>query len=98
MRSSILIASYLWKDTWCRWREQPSTLLARVFVAGLLVVVATIILVAFTLLVRSVRARLETFGLNTLVVREMVPPNDPELFYTADRPDRLEPFSALGEK
>lgn len=73
-------------------------MLARVFVAGLLVTVATVILVAFTLLVRSVRARLESFGLNTLVVREMVPPNDPELFYTVDRPDRLAPLADAGEK
>lgn len=61
-------------------------------------VVATVILVAFTLLVRSIKVRLESFGLNTLVVREMIPPNDPELFYTADRPDRLEPLNAMGQK
>ena len=34
MKSSTLIASYLWKDTWKRWFEQPSSPLARLFVTG----------------------------------------------------------------
>jgi hypothetical protein len=98
MRSSILIASYLWKDTWSRWLEQPSSALARLFVGALLVVVATVILVAFSLLERSVRSRLDSFGLNTLVVRENVSGMDPELMHNADRPDRLAPLQAAGEK
>lgn len=64
----------------------------------MLVAVATVILVAFNLLIQSVRARLESFGLDTLVVREMVPPNDPELFHTVDRPDRLAPLAESGQK
>src|SRR6476620_7653396 len=98
MRSSILIASYLWRDTWSRWLEQPSSALARLFVGGLLVVVATVILVAFSLLERSVRTRLEGFGLNTLVVRENVSGIDPELLHDADQPDRLAPLQDAGEK
>ena len=78
MRSLILIASYLWKDTWSRWREQPGSPLARWLVAGLLVAVATVILVAFAMLERNLRERLESFGLNTLVVRETLSPSDPE--------------------
>jgi hypothetical protein len=68
------------------------------FVGTLLVVVATVILVAFSLLERSVRVRLESFGLNTLVVRENVSGIDPELMYSADRPDRLAPLQSAGEK
>src|ERR1041385_1496386 len=98
MRSSILIASYLWRDTWSRWLEQPSSALARLFVGSLLVVVATVILVALSLLERSVRARLENFGLNTLVVRENVTGLDPELLHNTERPDRLAPLQSAGEK
>jgi hypothetical protein len=72
--------------------------LARIFVGSLLVLVATVILVAFNLLERSVRARLESFGLNTLVVRENVTGLDPELLHTSERPDRLAPLQSAGEK
>jgi hypothetical protein len=41
MKSSTLIVSYLWKDTWSRWLEQPSSVLSRIFVGSLLVTVAT---------------------------------------------------------
>jgi hypothetical protein len=98
MKSSTLIASYLWKDTWSRWLEQPSSFLARIFVGTLLVSVATVILLAFTLLERGIRERLEKFGLNTLVVREMVSSSDPELFSNVDRPDRLAPLADTGRK
>ena len=53
MKSWTLIASYLLKDTWSRWLEQPSSVLSRMFVGGLLVTVATVILVAFNLLERN---------------------------------------------
>src|SRR5690242_17072548 len=98
MRSSTLIASYLWKDTWSRWLEQPSSAFARLFVGSLLVIVATVILVAFSLLERSIRVRLDSFGLNTLVVRENVSGLDPELLHNSDRPDRLAPLQAAGDK
>jgi hypothetical protein len=98
MNSSILIASYLWKDTWSRWLEQPSSLLARLFVGSLLVMVATVILVAFSLLELSLRARLESFGLDTLVIRENVSGVDPELLPNSERPDRLAPLQSAGEK
>lgn len=59
---------------------------------------ATVILVTFTLLVHSVRMRLESFGLNTMIVREMVPSQDPELFFTGDRPNRLHPLTKAGHQ
>src|SRR5439155_25440286 len=98
MRSSTLIASYLWKDTWKRWLEQPSSPLARLFVTGLLVLVATVILVAFHLLERSLRERLERFGLNTVLVRETVSSDSKELITAGESPDRLEPLNQSGKK
>src|SRR5947209_14593725 len=94
MKSWTLIASYLWKDTWKRWLEQPSSPLARLFVTGLLVLVATVILVAFQLLERSLRERLERFGLNTILVRETLVGDSKELVVHGDSPDRL---AALGD-
>jgi hypothetical protein len=67
-------------------------------VGGVLVSVATVILVSFHLLERSLRARLERFGLNSLVVRETVTANDPEMLAGLDRPDRFEPLEQFGEK
>jgi len=98
MRSSTLIASYLWKDTWKRWFEQPSSPLARLFVTGLLVLVATAILVAFHLMERTLRERLERFGLNTVLVRESITPDSRELINFGDGPDRLAPLNDSGRK
>jgi hypothetical protein len=98
MRSWILIGSYLWKDTWKRWLEQPSSPLARLFVTGLLALVATVILVAFFLLERSIRERLERFGLNTVVVRETVTSDSRDLTVFGDGPDRLAPLEEHGQK
>jgi len=98
MRSSTLIASYLWKDTWKRWFEQPSSPLARLFVTGLLVLVATAILVAFHLLERSLRERLERFGLNTVLVRESITPDSREVIPFGEGPDRLAPLTESGRK
>jgi hypothetical protein len=98
MKSWTLIVSYLWKDTFSRWLEQPSTVLARIFVGALMVSIATFILVAFLLLEQTLRERLDSFGINTLVVKEMVMLNDPELLPMAHRPDRLDSLAIYGEK
>src|ERR1044072_176741 len=98
MKSSTLIVSYLWKDTWKRWFEQPSSPLARLFVTGLLVLVATAILVSFHLLERSLRERLERFGLNTVLVRESITPDSRELINFGEGPDRLAPLNESGRK
>ncbi|MDX1952597.1 MAG: hypothetical protein SFY81_10445 [Verrucomicrobiota bacterium] len=96
MRSSILIASYLWKDTLSRWREQPSSVLARVFVGLLLVTVAALILVTFTLLEKSLRERLSKFGLNTLVAREVITPTSADYIPNGEVPNRLSPLDEFG--
>ncbi len=63
-----------------------------------MVAVAAFILVSFLLLERSLRERLENFGVNTLVIKEMVMSTDPELLPSAHRPDRLGPLALYGEK
>ena len=73
-------------------------MLARLFVGALMVSVATFILVAFLLLERTLRERLDNFGINTLVVKEMVMVTDPELLPSGKRPDRLEALTMYGEK
>src|SRR5258705_6986059 len=98
MRSSTLIASFLWKDTWKRWFEQPSSPLARLFVTGLLVLVATAILVAFHLMERTLRERLERFGLNTVLVRESITPDSRGLINFGDGPERPPPRQETGRK
>src|SRR5436190_2986888 len=98
MKSWTLIASYLLKDTWSRWLEQPSSVLSRIFVGSLLVTVATVILVAFNLLERNLRARLENFGINTIVAREMLTGTDPEVLPNQIRADRLETFQRYGDE
>ncbi len=98
MKSWTLIASYLWKDTWSRWLEQPSSVLSRVFVGSLLVTVATVILVAFNLLERNLRTRLESFGVNTIVTREMVVATDALALPNRPRPDLYAPLKSFGEK
>ena len=98
MKFSILIASYLSKDTWKRWCEQPGSPLARWFVTALLVMVATVILVAFQLLERSLQERLARFGLDTLLVRESVTPGSLDFFRQEDAPDTLAVLNANGRK
>ena len=98
MRSSTLIVSYLWKDTWKRWCEQPGSPLARWFVTLLLDAGGSVILVAFQLVERSLRNQLERFGLNTLLVRETVVPGSPEFFRHGEGPDQLAVLKSDGEK
>ncbi|HWF18036.1 MAG TPA: hypothetical protein VG754_02155, partial [Verrucomicrobiae bacterium] len=98
MKFSILIASYLSKDTWKRWCEQPGSPLARWFVTGLLVMVATVILVAFQLLERGLQDRLARFGLDTLLVRESVTPGSLAFFRQGDGPDSLGVLASNGKK
>src|SRR5947208_17162936 len=98
MKSWTLIVSYLWKDTLSRWLEQPSSVLSRIFVGSLLVTVATVILVAFNLLERNLRTRLENFGVNTIVIREMVTGSEPLAMPNQFRPDAYAPLKDFGDK
>lgn len=68
------------------------------FVGSLLVTVATVILVAFNLLERNLRTRLENFGVNTIISREMVVSTDPSALPNQVRPDKMAPLDQYGEK
>ncbi len=98
MKSSILIVSYLWKDTWKRWCEQPGSPLARLWITALLVMVATVILTAFQLVERSLQQRLERFGLDTLLVRQAVTPDSPRFFRHGREADELTSLGGMGRK
>jgi hypothetical protein len=64
----------------------------------LLVTVATVILVAFNLLERNLRTRLENFGVNTIISREVVPGNDLNALPNHIRGDIMAPLNGYGEK
>lgn len=68
------------------------------FVGSLLVTVATVILVAFNLLERNLRTRLENFGVNTIISREMVTATEPSALPNNIRPDKLAPLDRYGDK
>lgn len=65
---------------------------------SLLVTVATVILVAFNLLERNLRTRLETFGVNTIIAREMVVATEPLAMPNQPRPDIYAPLREFGDK
>lgn len=60
--------------------------------------VATVILVAFHLLERNLRSRLEAFGVNTIITRQPVSGNDYEALPNLPRPDLLAPLDPHGDK
>lgn len=90
MRSSILIAFYLWKDTWKRWFEQPGSILARATVTVLTVGLATLLLVAFSLLERSLKRQLESFGLSSVLITETHAMGNPHPMARQDRFSHME--------
>ena len=95
MRSSTLIASYLWKDTWKRWFEQPSSPLARLFVTAARPGGYSHSC-GFHLMERTLRERLERFGLNTVLVRESITPDSRRIDQLWRRSDRLAPLMTAG--
>lgn len=96
MKSWTLIVSYLWKDTFSRWLEQPGSPLARWFTATILVAVAATIMVSLKFLENEVHDRLKQFGMNTLLVRETLSFSDPELVISGQRDNRLAPLANNG--
>ncbi|MGE9268930.1 MAG: hypothetical protein ACQKBY_12610 [Verrucomicrobiales bacterium] len=76
MISWILIASYLWKDTWRRWFEQPGSILARSVVTIIMVALAVLLLVGFQMQIQKLRSQIESFGLDNLLLVETISPND----------------------
>lgn len=76
MTSWTLIASYLWKDTWKRWFEQPGSVLARSVVTIIMVSLSILLLVGFRMQIEKIRAQVEAFGLNNLLIVETVTQQD----------------------
>lgn len=76
MKSWILTSSYLWKDTWKRWFEQPGSVLARCLVTLIMVFLSVVFLVAMRVQVESLRSEVSKFGLDNMMVIETVSPED----------------------
>ena len=76
MKSWILTSSYLWKDTWKRWFEQPGSVLARCLVTLIMVFLSVVFLVAMRVQVERLRSEVSKFGLDNMLVVETVAPKD----------------------
>ncbi|MCC5788881.1 MAG: hypothetical protein JJT75_04550 [Opitutales bacterium] len=85
MNSWILTVSYLWKDTWKRWLEQPGSVLARSVVTLIMVGLATVLLVGFRMQVENVREQIESFGLRNIIIEERMGPEVVERGAPTDR-------------
>ncbi len=85
MTSWILTVSYLWKDTWKRWLEQPGSVLARSVVTIIMVSLSILLLVGFRMQIEKLRDQVEAFGLNNLLIVETVSQQDIEAGKASDR-------------
>ena len=72
MKLLISISSYLLKDTFWRWREQPGTILTRFVVVYALVLPSLGLLGAFALMAGSLETRLRRNGIDMMYVSEQV--------------------------
>jgi len=82
---TILTASYLWKDTWKRWLEQPGSILARSVVTIIMVSLSVLLLVGFRMQIERLKTEIDNFGLDNLLIIETVTPLDIEAGIPADR-------------
>ena len=85
MTSWILTASYLWKDTWKRWFEQPGSVLARSVVTIIMVSLSILLLVGFRMQIEKIRAQVQAFGLDNLLIVETITQQDVTEGVSADR-------------
>jgi hypothetical protein len=85
MISLILTVSYLWKDTWKRWLEQPGSVLARSVVTIIMVSLSILLLVGFRAQINKLRSQIEAFGLDNLLVVETLTPEDVKEGVPVDR-------------
>jgi len=85
MTSWILTVSYLWKDTWKRWLEQPGSVLARSVVTTIMVSLSVLLLVGFRMQIDKIRDQVEAFGLDNLLIVETVTPQDIAQGHASDR-------------
>jgi hypothetical protein len=74
MKLLISIVSYLLKDIFWRWREQPGNVITRLTVAYALVLPSLALLGAFVLMAGNLETRLKRSGIDSLFIYEHVPP------------------------
>ena len=74
MRSLILISVYLSKDLFSRWLETPGAVLARVLIAISLCLLFLFMSAGFLLTEQAMEKKIESFGVNTMIVRSIGPP------------------------
>lgn len=74
MRSLILISVYLSKDLFSRWLETPGAVLARVLIAISLCLLFLFMSAGFSLTEQAMEKKIESFGVNTMIVRSIGPP------------------------
>lgn len=73
MRPSISIASYLLKDIFWRWREQPGNVLTRFAITYVLVFPSLALLGGFVLVSHNLEEKLQRTGIDLLFITEHVP-------------------------
>jgi len=95
MKLLISIVSYLLKDIFWRWREQPGNVLTRFTVAYALVLPSLGLLGAFVLMANNLEARLERNGIDTLFITEHVGSSSDDVASRQQHP-RLEPLAQHG--
>ena len=101
MRSLILIFVYLSKDILKRWLETPGAVFARVLIAISLSLLFLFMQAGFVLTERAVEKKIESFGLNTMILRstglskEEVRPSLDKLLSTLGEMGTYIPFSSL---
>jgi hypothetical protein len=101
MRSLILIFVYLSKDILKRWLETPGAVFARVLIAISLSLLFLFTQAGFVLTERAVEKKIESFGLNTMILRstglskEEVRPSLSQLLSSLGEMGTYIPFSSL---
>ncbi len=95
MKLLISIVSYLWKDIFWRWREQPGNVFTRFTVAYALVLPSLGLLGAFVLMANNLETRLKRNGIDTLFITEHVSSSHSEIATNQQYP-RLAPLKRYG--
>ena len=101
MRSLILIFVYLSKDILKRWLETPGAVFARVLITISLSLLFLFMQAGFVLTERAVEKKIESFGLNTMILRstglskEEVRPSLSQLLSSLGEMGTYIPFSSL---
>ena len=101
MRSLILIFVYLSKDILKRWLETPGAVFARVLIAISLCLFFLLMQASFVLTEKAVEKKIESFGLNTMILRSTgfskteVRPSLDQLLSSLSEVGTYLPFSSL---